>query len=480
MLRQNVIKLNDISNQLYYLKEFEEDIEWVLKLNNNKDNIENDYLSILFPNNWYNSIINLTNSTIELYHLYRIYIIPLFQFISPISIILGPYYYIKHVLKIKKLNLYDYFNFIFKMLKFYINNSNNLKSILTKWLSLGLYCFLYMYSLSQILDSSYKIHKYRNKLLLKIMNIRSFINTSNNLLDVINRQTWIYLTDCNYNDTGFNIDGNLLDIYNFWQNNHNYKYRLIKLIKCINTLDVANTISKLYKNCNWCLVEYHDIDIIIHGMKNPLLDNKQQSNPCKLNKNLIITGPNAAGKTTYVKTLVLNIILSQTIGIAMAIKMKIKPYDIIHTFMRVNDEIGKRSFFETEIKYCKDILIKAKNNINKNILFVMDEPMHSTPPIEGQSTAYALCEYINLNFKNCRLIVTTHYHLLIELEDKYKNDFLNLSMEAIEIGEFNFEFPYKIYNKSSKQCIALELLGREEFPLDLIKSAIKTKNRISK
>jgi len=52
-------------------------------------------------------------------------------------------------------------------------------------------------------------------------------------------------------------------------------------------------------------------------------------------------------------------------------------------------------------------------------------------------------------------------------------------MEAIQQDEYNFKFPYRIREKESKQCIALELLGREMFPDELIKSAIKMKNRLS-
>jgi len=52
-------------------------------------------------------------------------------------------------------------------------------------------------------------------------------------------------------------------------------------------------------------------------------------------------------------------------------------------------------------------------------------------------------------------------------------------MEAIQQDEYNFKFPYRIREKESKQCIALELLGREMFPAELIKSAIKMKNRLS-
>ena len=53
--RQNVINMYDITYQLYYLKEFELDIEWVLNLNSKSNNIENDYMEILFPNNNFDS-----------------------------------------------------------------------------------------------------------------------------------------------------------------------------------------------------------------------------------------------------------------------------------------------------------------------------------------------------------------------------------------------------------------------------------------
>ena len=74
------------------------------------------------------------------------------------------------------------------------------------------------------------------------------------------------------------------------------------IIECINYLDIANVIQKLYKRKDWCLVDYdNNSETIICDMKTPLLDNNQISNPVKLDKHMIITGPNAGGKTTYVK-----------------------------------------------------------------------------------------------------------------------------------------------------------------------------------
>lgn len=480
--RQNAIYTPDISLQLQYLKELEPDVSYMLSLDHTIDSSDNDFMSMLFPNDWYNSFINMTYPTIELYHLYRIYGIPVLQFVSPITILVSPYYYITHVLKIK-LSMYDYLGFIWKGLKTLLNgNSTNIKTVLTKWLSFGFYSFLYVYGLWHVIDISHTLHKKRIDLIKRITNVKTFMLVCNILLSKIPKTNWYGFGKNIYHDETFSIEGSLSDVYNFWTNTYNYRKRLSMIIKCINYIDVSNTIGYLYRNKDWCKVKYSDkINTRCKGMKNPLLSSHQTNNPVCLNKNMIVTGPNAAGKTTYVKSIVLNIILSQTVGISMCKDMSTNPYSIISTFMRVNDEVGTRSYFETETLYCKNMIEQAKFNKNKNILFVMDEPMHSTPPIEGQSTAYAVCEYISKTYKNARLIVTTHFHSLIELENCYSDKFINVSMEAIqnEDDPFKFVFPYRIRSCYSTQCIALELLNREMFPRQLIDSAIKMKNRIS-
>jgi DNA mismatch repair ATPase MutS len=115
---------------------------------------------------------------------------------------------------------------------------------------------------------------------------------------------------------------------------------------------------------------------------------------------------------------------------------------------------------------------------NKNALFLMDEPMHSTPPTEGLATAYAVIENIGLN-NNINLIITTHFYKLTSLEETYPDNFINLHVEAIEKDD-KFFFPYKIKKGSSYQCIAIELLSKKHFPISVINSAINIKKKIYK
>jgi DNA mismatch repair ATPase MutS len=248
---------------------------------------------------------------------------------------------------------------------------------------------------------------------------------------------------------------------------------LIKLY----TIDVIQSIGNVLNANNWCKVDYDD-KTIMWNAKNPILGTEQKANPVNLSKNLIITGPNAAGKTTYIKTILSNIILSQTFGISNSLKSTIKIYDTIASLMRISDILGSRSYFEAEAEYCKNMMLKAQElyKNGKNGLFLLDEPMHSTPPTEGVSTAYAVAEHIG-NLKNINVLLTTHFHRLTSLETQYPDTFINLSVNAIKTDN-GFQFPYKINRGHSYQCIAIELLSTKDFPDIVIESAINMKNKI--
>ena len=102
--------------------------------------------------------------------------------------------------------------------------------------------------------------------------------------------------------------------------------------------------------------------------------------------------------------------------------------------------------------------------------------MHSTPPIEGMSVAYAIAKYLG-NLEGISIIITTHFHNLISLEENKKR-FLNLSVNAIKDENNKFIFDYKINKGSSKQTIAIELLKKQKFNDEIINSAIEIKNKL--
>jgi DNA mismatch repair ATPase MutS len=136
------------------------------------------------------------------------------------------------------------------------------------------------------------------------------------------------------------------------------------------------------------------------------------------------------------------------------------------------------SLFEAEVTRCATMIEKAKeaNETGRRALFLLDEPMHSTPPIEGAATAMATVEKL-AEYENVRVLCTTHYHDLARLEKLESSRFMNVSMECVQ-GRQGFLFPYRLRKGPSFQCIALELLASKQIPEDVVARAIEIKNKI--
>jgi len=469
--------------QLEILKNCETELLWIMTL---KKEIDEDIsINLLYPSTILINNINYSSYILNTYHFYKIVIIPLLCIIYPMSILYSPYYYLNNYLKIN-ISLVKYFQIIYQGFKLLLKLSGNIKSDLAKIITFFAYITIYIYSTYQSFYMSYIIYKTREKLLNKLNGLIDFIKTSITIIKN-SKDIWkpyfLYLIPENIISSSIDklskLNNDISTIYKLWKND-NYKDDIIILLKIIYTIDVIDTITKLKNNNNWCLPSYNNTITKIWDINNPLLPSKQVANPVNLSKNIIITGVNAGGKTTYVKSITINIILAQTLGIINAIKGNIYLYDAITSFMRISDELGSKSYFEAETEYCNNMINIADDLFKgqKRGLFLMDEPMHSTPPIEGVAVAFSVAEYL-ANIKGMTLIITTHFHNLIELEEKYKSLFINLNVNATFNEKNNsYEFNYKINRGGSKQIIAIELLEKNKFNKNIINSAIEMKNKL--
>lgn len=474
-----------LNYQQEILKNNEKDLLWIMTL---KDEIDDDLaINLLYPSTYLINNMNYCSYLLDIYHFYKIILMPLTSLIYPLSILYTPYYYINRYLHID-MSFVKYMGIIYEFLKLLFKLSGNIKTDLTKIITIFIYLSIYIYSIYQTFYISYIIYKTREKLFNKLIGLVDFIKTSITIIKQSNniwKSFFLYsnsITDEEINNSINNLsllDNNLSTVYKLWKND-NYKYDIINLLKIIYTIDAIDVICKLKNSNNWCLPTYNDTNTKILAVNNPLLPLNQVSNPVNLSKNIIITGVNAGGKTTYVKSITINIILAQTIGIVNALKGNVYLYDAIITFMRVSDELGSKSYFEAETSHCNNMINVADELFkqNKRGLFLMDEPMHSTPPIEGVSVAFSVAEYL-AKLKSVTLIITTHFHNLIELEDKYKSLFINLNVNATYNEKTKlYDFNYKINRGGSTQIIAIELLEKHKFNKDIINSAIEMKNKL--
>ena len=190
-----------------------------------------------------------------------------------------------------------------------------------------------------------------------------------------------------------------------------------------------------------------------------------------IDKKIIITGPNAAGKTTVIKSTLMNIILSQQIGYGFYETAKIKPYDYLHCYLNIPDTSGRDSLFQAESRRCKEILDCLEKNSDKNHFCIFDELYSGTNPYEAVASAYGYIDHLS-GMKNVDLMLTTHY---IELCKNLKSNasVKNYHMSVKVLDDHKVEYLYKFKKGVSTIKGGIKVLYDLEYPESIITSTKK-------
>ena len=189
-----------------------------------------------------------------------------------------------------------------------------------------------------------------------------------------------------------------------------------------------------------------------------LLENKPVKNTITLKKNIAITGPNASGKTTILKSILFNLILSQSFGYGFYSKAKIPLYSHIHCYLNIPDTSGRDSLFQAEARRCKEIMESLEDN--KKHFCIFDELFSGTNPNEACASSYGFIKYL-INKKNIDFVLTTH---LLNLCKKINSVIENNHMNVIKINDFNFDYTYKMYPGISDIKGGLKVLADLNYP----------------
>ncbi len=179
-------------------------------------------------------------------------------------------------------------------------------------------------------------------------------------------------------------------------------------------------------------------------------NNEAVTNDFTLDKNLIITGPNASGKTTILKSALINIILTQQTGFGCFESLELYPYDKFHCYLNIPDTSGRDSLFQAEARRCKEIMdcITVKNSEQDTHFCIFDEIYSGTNPEEAVTTAKQFMKNIVKN-NNVSCLLTTHYAKLCKKLAK-NNRIMNCNMKTkpkesnSKNGIDDFDYTYKM------------------------------------
>lgn len=198
-------------------------------------------------------------------------------------------------------------------------------------------------------------------------------------------------------------------------------------------------------------------------------NNKCIKNNCDLNKKMIITGPNASGKTTLLKTTTINIICAQQVGVGFFNEgSNINPYTHIHSYLNIPDTSHRDSLFQAESRRCKDIIDIIHNSSKMSRHFgIFDELYSGTNPEEATKSGYAFLKYLS-KYKNVDFILTTHYNKICVKLNKNEN-IQNYKMNVIEKEDSKLIYTYKMKKGISKVQGAIKILEDMEYPDEIIR-----------
>ena len=206
----------------------------------------------------------------------------------------------------------------------------------------------------------------------------------------------------------------------------------------------------------------------------PIMNENPIKNSCKFDKNMIISAPNKAGKTTILKTTILNIVFTQQIGCGFYDSATLMPYTHIHSYLNIPDTSGRDSLFQAESRRCKDILdvITKYSGGQYRHFCTFDELYSGTNPEEASKAGYAFLEYLS-KYKNVNFILTTHY---LSICKKYKNSgkIQNYKMDVKVLETGHFDYTYKMKKGISTIKGALRVLKDMDYPEEIIRT-IETK-----
>ncbi|MBE7076813.1 MAG: DNA mismatch repair protein MutS [Clostridiales bacterium] len=245
-----------------------------------------------------------------------------------------------------------------------------------------------------------------------------------------------------------------------------------QIANIISTIDCIYSLASVAYNNDYCRPKLtNDKTINIKNGRHPVIEKVSKSNTfipndCVLNdkdqSTIILTGPNMAGKSTYMRQVALITYMAHIGSFVPATEAEVSIVDRIFTRIGASDDLAVgQSTFMVEMIEVANIL----NYCTNNSLIILDEVGRGTSTFDGLSIAWAVVEYLATNL-NAKTLFATHYHELMQLEGKYEG-VKNYCISIKEIGG-KLVFLRKIMRGSATRSYGIEVASLAGLPETII------------
>ncbi|MDE4541756.1 DNA mismatch repair protein MutS [Thermoanaerobacterium sp. R66] len=257
-------------------------------------------------------------------------------------------------------------------------------------------------------------------------------------------------------------------------------YRIQMTSRYIAILDVLVSLATVAETNNYVKPVVNSSDRIVikdgrHPVIETIMDDSFISNDIEIDGKkpiMIITGPNMAGKSTYMRQVALIVLMAQIGSFVPASYAEIGVVDRIFTRVGASDDLfSGQSTFMVEMNEVSIIL----NSATKNSLIILDEVGRGTSTYDGMSIAFAILEYIHDKIK-AKTMFATHYHELTNLEDKL--DGIKNYNISVEETDDEIIFLRKIIPGAADKSYGIQVAKLAGLPDELIQNAKKILNNL--
>ena len=256
----------------------------------------------------------------------------------------------------------------------------------------------------------------------------------------------------------------------------NESERIRKTANLVATIDVYNSLATVAIKNNYIKPEIDDSNVIdIKDGRHPVVEQFVKDTyfvpndvylDTMANRLMLITGPNMAGKSTYMRQVALIVVMAQIGSYVPASDARIGIVDKVFTRVGASDDLASgQSTFMLEMNEVAYIL----RNATQKSLIIYDEVGRGTSTFDGMSIARAIIEYTNGKKIGAKTLFATHYHELTSMEDEFSG-IVNYNIAAKKRGD-DIIFLRKIIRGSTDDSYGIEVAKLAGLPNEVIKRA---------